>query len=599
MNELWIPEELLSLARVAQEHAAGGLFRIADARSALADNVARLCQLGGAELVGRGGWSRTVFGAIDEQISSAASDTERLAETDFLRSHLDGLIILVLGRVNAGKSSLGNLMSEHLARAIPVSHGDKQAPCKRYFAVESAPSGELIVEESDQPFEVDATECTSRIQGARLGRGLCWVDSPGLASMTEENGALARRYVDAADLILFVTNSDSPMERSDMEVLEQLGVQEQRLVAVVLTRSDQRVHEYDEAAGALRACLRPLAPEDRAAQEKYVRAEIDKLGASAALGKREILSLSAHLATEALTTGAEHAWVDSGLARFCDLIREALISDAAVLKAQAPVRSFNAQLERITGRPADSSGLSGILEGLRATETAFRLANDRWTRSAETIQAEVWSEVREAADLFLRNWHGAGSDVSTSSELGPQQSRKMNLDSTVEAAVKGRILTHGQEMLEGLLGELPDIEVRASNVELASRGVSQLFEEKDVPDDAGHRTMGSAVGAGLGVLVGTLGGPVGMLLGSLAGGWAGDRLASGRTTRVRLPKGTDEHEVRAEALAKLKPLVIKASVQSCERFRRVAITRELERVVQLSTDLQRIRETMLELRVST
>ena len=47
-------------------------------------------------------------------------------------------------------------------------------------------------------FDVDVEESTSAIQGFELG-GMTWIDSPGLGSVTERNGNLARQYTESAD----------------------------------------------------------------------------------------------------------------------------------------------------------------------------------------------------------------------------------------------------------------------------------------------------------------------------------------------------------------------------------------------------------------
>ena len=68
--------------------------------------------------------------------------------------------------------------------------------------------------ETKKEFRVGATEATSSIQGFSLD-GLTWIDSPGLHSINQENGDLAKDYVEHADLILYTMKSDSPGRRAD------------------------------------------------------------------------------------------------------------------------------------------------------------------------------------------------------------------------------------------------------------------------------------------------------------------------------------------------------------------------------------------------
>lgn len=162
-------------------------------------------------------------------------------------------ILLVFGKVNAGKSSFCNFLAERFKR-----HGGHA----QYFYFEK---GEIV--ETHEPFVEAATEATARIQGIRLGEKLILLDTPGLHSVTAVNGALTKSFTDSADGVLWLTSSTSPGQVQELDELRE-ELKRNKPLLPVITKSD--MSEEDERDGQIVAVLRNKTAANRALQENDV-----------------------------------------------------------------------------------------------------------------------------------------------------------------------------------------------------------------------------------------------------------------------------------------------------------------------------------------
>jgi len=207
---------------------------------------------------------RDVFNQWDRAIR------DRDTHADFKKRKADSLLVFVYGKVKAGKSSLGNYIAwgKH-DPAADAQQGEKKEP--EYFVETSQNLTEQISENGirkHRKFKVGITETTSAIQGFSLP-GLTWVDSPGLHSKNEVNGELAQQYIDAADLVLYLTSSMQPASRSDLTEIKELGRKEHNL-AVLITHSDHFPDEdVDEDGNLVHGPLAMKCMEDRNSQLKH------------------------------------------------------------------------------------------------------------------------------------------------------------------------------------------------------------------------------------------------------------------------------------------------------------------------------------------
>ncbi|WP_070107624.1 GTPase [Burkholderia plantarii] len=175
----------------------------------------------------------------------------------------DRAMLLVFGKFNAGKSSFCNFLADRFA-----AHGK----AVRYFRVEA---GRLVA--SAGRFREGETETTAQLQGVYLGARLVLLDTPGLHSVTPDNAALTRRFIESADGVIWLTSSASP---GQVQELDDLGLELHRgkPLLPVLTRSDE--YEEDERDGRLVRQLANKSATRRALQEADVTARAaDKLAA--------------------------------------------------------------------------------------------------------------------------------------------------------------------------------------------------------------------------------------------------------------------------------------------------------------------------------
>jgi len=145
------------------------------------------------------------------------------------KEHQDKLILLIFGKVNAGKSSFSNYLVEICKAALNTEEA-------RYFYFKEGKKIPI-----DSSFKEGCTETTAQIQGVEIGN-LLLLDSPGLHSTTEENGALTKEYSDSADLILWLTSSNSPGQTQELNELK-LELSKGKILFPVITKSDSLKEE--------------------------------------------------------------------------------------------------------------------------------------------------------------------------------------------------------------------------------------------------------------------------------------------------------------------------------------------------------------------
>ncbi len=140
------------------------------------------------------------------------------------REYSERLIILVFGKVNVGKSSFSNYLVTLFQTYLP------NEPLKYFFFEE----GKKVY--STVPFKEGSTETTARIQGVELGK-IVLLDTPGLHSVIEINGELTKKYTDSADLILWLSGSNSPGQTQELEALK-TEINKGKVLFPVITKSD-------------------------------------------------------------------------------------------------------------------------------------------------------------------------------------------------------------------------------------------------------------------------------------------------------------------------------------------------------------------------
>lgn len=269
----------------------------------------------------------------------------------FINEYEQSFNIAVFGKVNAGKSYLGNFVMGNKIRdmGIASSYDKIERPLVEvYDKGKKSVSGKLaeISEEGNDGFREDPNEATSAIQLFRLG-GLTWFDTPGIGSITWENEMLAKDYVDNADLVVYLTNSDAAGTRQDFTELKSLSVKEKQFL-VLITRSDTYEEDTDED-GEIISILVPKTSKAREETELYMCNELRANGINVERGK-SIISISTKLAFEGLKEKNEDLFAGSNISEFLKILTSITCNEGAELKLRTPgvrINSTVAQIDKI------------------------------------------------------------------------------------------------------------------------------------------------------------------------------------------------------------------------------------------------------------
>ncbi|QGZ66648.1 dynamin family protein [Paraburkholderia acidisoli] len=304
----------------------------------------------------------------------------------------DCALLLVFGKFNAGKSAFCNFLADRfLALGKTV----------QYFHAEA---GDLV--ETVERFCEGSTETTARLQGVRLGEKLVLLDTPGLHSVTQENAALTRRFMESADAVLWLTSSTSP---GQVQELDELGNELRRgkVLMPVVTRSD--MYEEDEVDGAICKVLRNKSTATRVEQEADVEAraqeKLRSLGVDVARLESPV-SVSAYMARAAGHT--PEAMDEAGFERLYEALLTITASTLDYKRRKYAELVLHHLEEDVLG--ALQRDVLPALGGLRAAaqaallaldECETRLVNAAWRRSVPMLPAllDAFMEARDVDAL--------------------------------------------------------------------------------------------------------------------------------------------------------------------------------------------------------
>ncbi len=337
---------------------------------------------------------------IDSLSKQDQSWNTQLAQRDkglqFRQGFEDSLLVFVFGKVKSGKSSLGNYIAwGHTDPTVEIKRCQSADRQPVYFSHENThvASGDASQEaETRREFRVGATEATSSIQGFRLP-GLTWVDSPGLHSVTEDNGKLAEEYVQHADLILYTMSSASPGRASDLEEISKHFSQAKQIL-LLLTGSDVNEEDWDDEKNDLVNCWQMKSAQTRQAQREYVAKALD----DEAISRRnlDIISLSARIAQ--LHPDDPQLMVDSGMTSlFATLHERGRIKRnlplnnfmSFLLACREDLASYSRHIEDFIATAIQvfpSQLTAQLLENIQALGRILRTEIDAMTDTIDTLQ---------------------------------------------------------------------------------------------------------------------------------------------------------------------------------------------------------------------
>ncbi|MCR5085041.1 MAG: dynamin family protein, partial [Succinivibrionaceae bacterium] len=442
-----------------------------------------------------------------------------LMDQERIRQDLShSFIVFVYGKVKAGKSSLGNFIAS-------CAKSDPLGLCATFRVYDSAGSrqvDELSEIDDDSPgFAEKITECTKEIQMFTLG-GMTWVDTPGLSSLTKENEDLARKYIDAADFVIFPSSSDSPLQKTEIDQINELTGKFQRKITFVITKSDTT--DVDEVDGKVVEVMVNKSPEARAEQLEDVNRRLSQelRHPEAVIG--EIMAISVATAREALRSGDRALFEGSNIAPFCEMLRQSVLSKAEQLKKSAPFASLSALIDAILAGRGRQQGEYG--EPVAQGNGLDRIVSDLGKLSSYT------RELRGNYDLARRNILGAvGTIVSEATEsccVGINPDNCKALFQKAAREIDARIGEMVQREIKGVVEKF-----RADYGSVAAAGkqpdysIEKRFEDATVTTH--YVKSGSVIGGLLGGVIGFFspvpgGAALGASLGASLGGVAGSHI---------------------------------------------------------------------------
>jgi len=454
----------------------------------------------------------------------------------------DSLLVFVNGKVKSGKSSLGNYMA--WGHTDPTPDMKRQAAGKdapKFFSRDqtAAKGGDVENEAEDRcEFRVGAVEATSTIQGFRLP-GLTWVDSPGLHSMNRENGELALRYVDHADLILYTMKSDSPGRGSDVSEVERLVGQDKKIV-VLLTGSDD-IEEAPAPDGMSLVQTVVMKDAERSGRQvAYVRAELEKACGAALAASVDIVPISARHAQ--LHAGDEARLAESGMGELFATLHRIAHAEGLRLKQRTPVANLYYFLQSCH---ADLGPYDALIAGFRQPLKDAKLRTDK---RLNTVVHAAQAQLQDFVDCYVERLEAERHGEALGAQLAAFQKA---LNKQMQDTVKTHLADIFDDMMSGFAAAIEDTYQASDLVRLPDFAVQKVTEK--IPHvRSGTRGRNSLLGSiALGTVGFFLGGPagagIGASLGGALGGASGDS-ASTRYSEIDVTVGDNLQEIRLHAV---------------------------------------------------
>ena len=504
----------------------------------------------------------------------------------FRQGFEDSLLVFVTGKVKSGKSSLGNYMA--WGHTDPTDDTKRQTLPERYPKYQS--HAKVEVEGGDRPkeaekkreFRVGATEATSSIQSFSLP-GLTWVDSPGLHSLKEENGNLAREYLDHADLILYTMKSDAPGRASDLAEIRDL-IQKDKRTLLLLTGSDD-IEEDVHDSGVIQ-CIVMKDAARRAKQQDYVRGELKELPDS---NKLEIVSISSRYAQEHANDQA--AFLDSGIGPFCATLQDICQSEGVKIKQSVPMRNLHHFLVDC------ENDLEPYQKLIADFSPVMRKLDESLKNQISQHSREGQNDLKRFIDTFFVGMENSRDDADRinsqlknfNSKLAEkfQEITNERLQAIADDLTKEFQASVKSTYQHSLLTRIPDFKLDTIT-EQVEAGIRSGTKKRN----AG---IGSLLGAGIGFWVA---GPAGAAVGSMVGGGLGSATgdtASIRYRDVQITVGDNSQDIRRKLLdthcEALDVLLQKNSTNLWQEFEgsiKTLLNKLADEMAQFDSELQKI-----------
>lgn len=469
---------------------------------------------------------------------------DEMIEREKFRSDLSNyFIVIIFGKVKAGKSSLGNFVAKNKLESQKVE----------FFKYDEAGKKQAIkkLEEIEEnSFATNNLECTVEIQGFKLD-GMAWIDTPGLGSMVKENGDLAKEYIQSADYIIYPTSSDSPLQLDEREQLKELFEQNKK-VSICITKSDYNDEDECECGsedgcencnGGMVKVLKNKCLSKREGQEKFVKEEIYKLipkDKEYILG--DIFSISTHTAKKGLDSSDNELFEDSNIPKFYELLTDVIKDKASKLKADTPYEGLKSFIDfNILGSDIikQNSSIKNIKLELESLEQVIRESQERFEILKENSSNDLVSEIE-----FIISKYSSEINKSNSKEIFLQ------IDSEINKKMFEIIEKNISEILNNFDASFKSLSTTFSSNEFI---IDDVYESIKVDTSARNKKIGAGilgVIATIGVGIATGGASLlvqagATIVAGAAAGYAGGKLGefSGSLDEEKIVVGDNKEQI--------------------------------------------------------
>lgn len=460
-----------------------------------------------------------------------------ILEKEKFRSDLENyFIIIIFGKVKAGKSSLGNFIAKN-------SPNNEKVEFFKYDEAGQEQTIQKLEEIDDDSFDTNNLECTVEIQGFKLN-SMAWIDTPGLGSMVEENGELAKEYIRSADYIIYPTSSDSPLQADEISQLEELFEQNKK-VTICITKSDKFERrkdisgKYIKQKGKIAKFLVNKSFEDRSKQENYVRDEIKKINKNQSL-LGDIIPLSAYTAKKGLENNDDELFENSNIPKFYELITKVVKEKASKLKSETPYNGLISFIDNdvlgLTDKPNPLT-VKIIREKIDDLDNNINETLDMFNTLIENIKSDI---SREVENIVAQNY--INIDRHNSEEIF------QDMDRDIADKISEIIENNIKDAFENFSYSLDNL---ATSISGDTFTIDDVYEDIVITTEERNKNIGSAILGGLATLGAGLltGGGAWVVIGAsiLAGGTGGyvggkigEMTGSKHTSKVNIGDNKEE-----------------------------------------------------------
>lgn len=423
--------------------------------------------------------------------------------------YADRIILLVFGKVNAGKSSFSNFIADFFSN-------DKV----RRFTVNN---GQIEYFSENKAFAEGVVETTAAIQGIELGDKLVLLDSPGLHSVTDQNGELTRRFTDSADAILWLSPSTSPGQVQELQDLK-AELEKNKPLQPIITRSDEIDEDFCEKTQRILQTLKNKSMERRAIQEEDVIKRLKQSNIRVPVKDAISISIHAYKNSQKSVSDLE----DAGLNKLFDRLF-AIIKDAKAYK----VNKANQQVLNFIDLEVLGTLNNLVKPTLNKLTTESEQTMTLIERKREYLLSYITTSVLAEIPLIVNRHKNSRNKELISNEINQLVEKKINIELNRQLA--GFVKSIGKVSSTLSKESLGDFEAITIEIEQVS--------------GSGYKSAVSSAGMLAGALFGSLIPGLGTIVGSAVGGTLGglisSKLGDNFITREKI---TEEIGVSANAL---------------------------------------------------